>query len=98
MDHVGEVERLPLTRKDVDFEVQIDFSVSGCYRPGKTDGDPDVCFEAEYPELEVFSIHAVNVRTQKPMPKELRLSDEERDRLEREILAVATRPHEYDGY
>jgi hypothetical protein len=37
---------------DTEFTVDVDYTVSGSYRPGKTCGDPDSCYEAEYPEVE----------------------------------------------
>lgn len=94
MTYIGSPMRLTFERRDVEFSIECDYSVSGRYRPARLAADPGDSYEAEYPELEVHSVHAVNVRTQKPMPKEFRLSTDERERLERDLMAHAERANE----
>lgn len=59
-------------------------SVDGRYKPAKTHGDPDDCYEAEYPTVE----WAVFDRRGYPAPwLERKLTEDEAARIESELLA-----------
>ena len=61
----------------------VDYTIRGKYKPAKIDADPDSCYEAEYPEVE-FTVCDRNGR---PAPwLEAKMKDEDRQRIENEIL------------
>ena len=61
-------------------------------RPGRTDGPPDVCYPPEPPELEWRLLD----RRGRPAPwLERKLTDAERERIERELLEYLEEPEEY---
>lgn len=89
MKIIGTVTTIMLTRKGIEFEAEVDHSISGRFRPAKTGGDPDSCYEAEAPEVEVFSVRAVNVRTTKTMPHPIKLTRQETRELEDQLIEDA---------
>lgn len=89
MKIIGTVTTIMLTRKGIEFEAEVDHSISGRFRPAKTSGDPLDCYEAEAPEVEVFSVRAVNVRTMKPMPRPIKLTSAETRELETDLIGYA---------
>ena len=61
----------------------VKYKIYGKYKPAKIDAPPEFCYEAEYPEIE-FTVCDRNGR---PAPwLELKMNDEDRQRIEVEIL------------
>lgn len=60
--------------------------VDGRYVPAKVHGDPDDCYEAEYPEIEWVILDRKGYRAKW---LEKKLTDEESARIESELLSEA---------
>jgi hypothetical protein len=64
----------------------VDYTIRGKYKPAKIDAPPEFCYEAEYPDVE-FTVCDRNGR---PAPwLERKMTDEDRQRIEVEILEDA---------
>lgn len=67
---------------DTEFTLDVDFDVFGSYRPAKIHGDPDSCYEAEYPEVEFREEARLLLKNGKWIDYDLRkLSQKHRDRI-----------------
>ena len=73
-------------------------SVSGSYRPAKISGDPDSCYEAEYPDVEILSAKVEDredidgniTEVRPPEPFDLsKLTSSESARLDNQVSADA---------
>ncbi len=55
MSHKGTVEIAVISRSLAEIYLEVKYSISGSYHPGRTHGDPDSCYPPEYPEIELES-------------------------------------------
>ncbi len=74
------------TKGGTEITLKLEVSVSGSYRPAFINGDPDVCHEAEYPEIEYCSDAKLRLKNGKWIDYSVyRLGDQVRARIQREV-------------
>ena len=94
----GVVEVTITSRGGAEITLDVDYKVSGEYRRAKTDADPDSCYEAEYPKVDLRDKAQLTLKNGKVVPYNLRkLTVKERTLIEESILSYVTdRRDDYD--
>ena len=83
------LDTVNMNRNETDFEVEVEFSIYGEYHR-ETWGFDGGCPE-EFPEVEIVKVRPINTKTGKMRAKPIRLTRDERERLEGILLGNVDR-------